>query len=167
MKLIILIFTLCVFSTVYSQDTPCFDSIFVDNQLEKLQGKWIGKGVVAGDNVDYYIVGKWILNHQFFQISLSDTANVPAYAAEIFIGYDCKKEQYIAHWIDQFGGPFSKTLGIGKKANSVIDFQFDYPEGLMSTLFIFMDPTHWEIQSKLKNPDGTWNVFGDIKIQQK
>lgn len=166
MKFLALIITFCMFTNLKGQNTPCVDSIFSDNQLDILTEKWIGKGTVASDPVVYQVTGKWILNHQFFQLSLRDTAKIPAYEAEVFIGFDCSKKQYIAHWIDQFGGPFSKTLGLGLKTNFGIDFHFDYPNGLMITHFIIKDKSTWEMKSEMKNKDGNWDVFGDIMIKR-
>jgi hypothetical protein len=39
---------------------------------------------------------------------MKDVQTPSQYEAMVFIGYDNTSERYVAHWIDIFGGRFSK-----------------------------------------------------------
>lgn len=152
---------------IYAQTVPCDENRFNDKFLQQIEGEWLGSGQIGGDAVSYTIHAKWELNHQFFHISLSDVAINPQYAAEIYIGYDCKKGQYIAHWIDPFGGLFSETLGYGKAAATGIDFVFTYPNGLFANHFIIQSDSIWEMKTESQNSKGDWVEFGDVLMTRK
>jgi hypothetical protein len=82
--------------------------------LDKLTGDWTATGVVGGDKVMYNFSIKWALNHQFLELSFSDTLRQLEYTADVFIGFACPNDEYIVHWIDIFGGSFSKTVASEK-----------------------------------------------------
>ncbi|HEY8226282.1 MAG TPA: hypothetical protein VIG25_13455 [Pyrinomonadaceae bacterium] len=42
---------------------------------------------------------------------MKDVQTPSQYEAMVFIGYDNTSERYVAHWIDIFGGRFSKDEG--------------------------------------------------------
>ena len=45
----------------------------------------------------------------------------------IFIGYDNTSERYVVHWLDNFGGRFSETLGYGLRSGNSIKFVSSTP----------------------------------------
>lgn len=136
MKFVIALFLACsltcsvqVVRGQVSVTIGCDQNYFDDELLDKLSGIWLATGSVGGDKVVYSITAKWVLNHQFMEMELTDTARKAAYAAKVFIGYDCTAHKYVAHWIDNFGGKFSETLGYGIKEGNAITLHFAYPEG--------------------------------------
>ncbi len=159
---------ICITSEAMAQSTPpCFNQIFVDTLLNKLSGHWQGDGIVGGDTVHYSIDGSWELNHQFFLLQLVDESTPPHYIAHVYIGYDCPQNQYIVHWLDNFGGQFSETLGHAGKGTTHIDFLFDYPEGLFKNIFSYnRDMNTWNFHSTSKNTAGEWTLFGDIQLHR-
>jgi hypothetical protein len=155
------------FTPIQAQEIPCKTDRFNDKVLDQLVGEWIGKGQVAREEVSYSIHAKWELNHQFFHISLSDMAINPQYAAEIYIGYECLTARYIVHWIDPFGGLFSETLGNGKASAAGIDFEFNYPSGLLVNHFIINSDSTWEMRTDSQNANGEWGNFGSVLMKRK
>jgi hypothetical protein len=169
------IFFSFIFSTLIgniglAQDCiACDPNYFKDELLDKLIGKWEINGEIAGDKVQNNFTAQWVLNHQFVELNFTDVKEKPDYIAHVDIGYDCISEQYVVHWIDNFGGRFSKTLGYGVKKNeSMIEFRFEYPNAPFINQFIFDSKTNtWHFYLTTKNTHGQWVVFGDEYLKRQ
>ncbi|NVN94930.1 MAG: DUF1579 family protein [Bacteroidetes bacterium] len=145
----------------------CNDNIFNDPLLEKIIGNWNVSGQIHGDNITYNFNASWELNHQFVVLSFADTAKLPQYTAKVFIGYDCISERYVAHWLDNFGGRFSETLGYGINSGQNIEFRFEYPDGPFINKFMYDNKADtWQFHTTTKNNKGSWVSFGDMYLQR-
>jgi hypothetical protein len=166
---IFIISVLLSFNTVSGQDSiKCTDTIFNDNLLEKLIGTWNVTGNVLDEYINYHFQASWELNHQFIELRFADTAKMPKYIAKVYIGYDCKINRYIAHWLDNFGGKYSETLGYGERKENSIAFRFDYPDGRFINEFIYTPKTDsWLFHSTTKNDKNMWVVFGNMFLTRK
>ena len=169
--LLVILFSSTIFATnfVLGQDSiRCNDKRFDDTLLEKIIGQWAASGKIGGDNIAYNFVAKWELNHQFIELTFADTAKQPQYTAKVFIGYDYTSEKYVVHWLDNFGGRFSETLGYGIKSGQIIEFRFEYPEGPFINKFIYDSKNDtWQFHTTTKNDKGVWVTFGDIYLKRK
>ncbi len=152
----------------YGQETiKCNQDIFNDTLLDKLTGHWIATGNVGSDSVVYNFSVQWVLNHQFLEMTFADTATKPEYTAKVFIGYDCQKDKYVIHWIDNFGGAFSETLGYGTKKDQSIKMIFDYPVGqLINTFSYDKKSDQWTSHSVTKDEKENWVTFGHIVLKR-
>src|SRR3954447_15321599 len=103
--------------------------IFRDELLDKLVGTWKLTGKMTGRTVENSVRAEWVLNHQFLLVHMKDVAVPAAYEAMVYIGYDNASERYVVHWLDNFGGRFSETLGYGTRFGNSIKFVFEYPDG--------------------------------------
>lgn len=147
--------------------TKCNQDFFNDNLLDKLTGHWMATGKVGEDKVDYSFSVQWVLNHQFLEMTFADTATKPLYTAKVFIGYDCQKEKYVIHWMDNFGGAFSETLGYGVKKDQSIEMSFEYPAGHLLNTFSFDEKNNqWTSHSVTKDETGNWVTFGHILLHR-
>lgn len=153
----------------YGQETTkCNQDIFTDTLLNNLTGNWIASGSVGSEKVVYSFRVQWVLNHQFLEMAFADTASKPEYTAKVFIGYDCQKDKYVIHWIDNFGGAFSETLGYGTMQNQSIEMLFEYPTGLLLNTFSFDKKNNqWTSHSVTKDEKGNWETFGYIVLKKK
>lgn len=160
-------FLFFIHTPVYGQKmTNCNQDIFNDTLLDKLTGHWIAKGNVGADKVVYRFSVQWVLNHQFLEMTFADTAARPEYTAKVFIGYDCQKSKSVIHWIDNFGGAFSETLGYGTKNGSSIEMSFEYPIGqLLNTFSYDKKNNQWTSHSVVKDEKGNWVTFGHIVLK--
>ncbi len=167
-SLIFLGILLMSFRSIGQDTITCNDQIFQDPFLEKIIGRWNVNGQVGGDKVVYHFVASWELNHQFVCLTFADTSKKPAYSAKVFIGYDCVSERYVAHWLDNFGGRFSETLGFGIRKGQSIEFRFEYPDGPFLNTFSY-NPVNdsWLFHTTIKNRKGIWVTFGDIFLKRK
>ncbi len=154
---------------IYGQEaTKCNQDIFTDTLLDKLTGQWLAIGNVGGDKVVYKFSNEWVLNHQFLEMTFSDTAPKHEYTAKVLIGYDCKKDQYVVHWLDNFGGAFSETLGYGEKKDQSIEISFDYPQGKLINTFAYDNKIdQWTSHSVIKAENETWVTFGNIVLKRE
>ena len=160
-----LITMLCRLSA--QETVKCNDQRFNDPFMDKIAGTWLAGGKITGDSVMYHFNASWELNHQFMVLSFADTAANPQYIAKVYIGYDCISERYVCHWLDNFGGRFSETLGYGILTQNSVEFRFEYPDGPFINRFIYDDKRDtWQMHSTTKNREGAWVTFGDIYLKR-
>ena len=132
-----------------------------DKWANTLVGTWLGKGFVMGDSVVYSAKIESVLSNEFICIHLRDTANRPAYIADIYIGYDSVSRSYVCHWMDDSGAKNSTILGTGKKHGDKVDFQFEYPGSPMQTSITVTDKG-WAFQSIFVTARGVSQIFGRV-----
>jgi hypothetical protein len=163
------IFFVLIMTNGFGQDTiKCNDNYFNDQLLDKIVGKWDLKGTIGNRPVVNNFSAQWILNHQFIELNFTDTANIPTYAAKVIIGYDCISERYVVHWIDNFGGRLSETLGYGQQKGNSIEFRFEYPDSPFINKFLYMNNKDiWQLNMTTKNKKGEWVIFGDEFLTRK
>jgi hypothetical protein len=164
-----IIFTnvIALFSISPSLGQDCNSKIFEDALFEKIIGKWSGSGKVGSDSIGYDIEASWELNHQFIELTISDTTTIPQYSAKVYISYDCISERYVVHWLDTFGARYSETLGYGTKKGHSVAFRFEYPNGPFINKFIYDNENDtWRFYSTTKSNTGEWVNFGDIRLRK-
>ena len=148
--------------------TKCNQDLFTDTLLDKLTGQWMATGNVGGDDILYKFSIEWVLNHQFLEMTFSDTAANHEYTAKVLIGFNCKNDKYVVHWIDNFGGAFSETLGYGEKKVQSLEISFDYPQGkLINTFSYDRENDQWTSHSVTKAENETWATFGQIMLKRE
>src|SRR5262245_174008 len=70
--------------------------IFKDPFIENLAGDWKLTRKIRGKEVINTVQARWVLNHQFLQLHMKDTADPPAYEAIVLIGYVHSDKKYVA-----------------------------------------------------------------------
>jgi Protein of unknown function (DUF1579) len=141
--------------------------IFRDELLDKLVGNWKLTRKIRGQTVENSVRAEWVLNHQFLLVHMKDVATPPAYEAMVFIGYDNTSERYVVHWLDNFGGKFSETLGYGLRSGNSIKFVFEYPDGLFHNTFTWDERTAgWNFLGQTKDKTGKWVVFAEDTLRR-
>jgi uncharacterized protein DUF1579 len=164
MRRCLIVMLLCVSASASAQ-TDGRDAQFKDPLLDNLVGRWDVPGHVRGRDVKSRLTAEWVLNHQFLQLKLEDTANPSQYEAWIFIGYDFLSERYVVHWIDVFGGRFSETLGYGSRMGDAIRVVFEYGDGPFRNTLAWTareKSWHWLIESK--DQAGRWKTFAEYDL---
>jgi hypothetical protein len=142
-----------------------------DDLLDKLTGQWALTGTVAGKTAHHDVQAEWVLNHQFLRIH--EQANPKAgdqsgYEAWVFVGYNKEKQQYVAHWLDVFGGSGAEAVGFGKRTGDSIVFNFDYPDGAFETTFRWNpDDRTWQWLMRGRQASGEWKPFADLTLRRK
>ncbi len=146
-------------------------TIFRDDLLDNLVGKWKVHGTIVGQPIEQVCDAEWVLNHQFLRVHFlgatqSDSKD-PGYEAMVFIGYDNMSERYLAHWLDTFGGRFSEVLGFGSKTENgtSIKFVFDGLGGVLHNTISWKDGS-WRMLIEQKNSKGKWYTFADESFER-
>ena len=141
--------------------------VFEDELLDELQGEWSMKGTLLGDPIEYRLRAKWVLQHQFLLLEIQDLSRPPSYEAAVYIGFDTSLDQYVVHWLDEFGGKPSAILGYGQSTEDAIQLFFDYSSGQFRDTFTFdRDSEKWRFYFEAQTMDGTWSVFADHCVQR-
>ena len=59
----------------------------------------------------------------------------PTYEAEVFIGFDAKANDFIAHWLDRFGAAGARVVARGERNGQQLVIVFPYTEAHFVTPF--------------------------------
>ena len=164
---IIVIVACALFNSKAQDMVKCDEKYFSDTLLEKLCGHWQLTGHIGQKKIENNFSAEWVLGHQFIQLNFEDIAVPATYFAHVYVGYDCISERYIGHWIDNYGGRFSETLGYGTRKDNAIIFRFEYPDGpFINTISYDSKINEWQLHMTTKNAKGEWVLFGDEYLKQ-
>ncbi|HTN48517.1 MAG TPA: hypothetical protein VMK32_03715 [Burkholderiaceae bacterium] len=134
------------------QDGP--KARFNDDLITKLEGRWLVTRQIRGTEVHNLATAAWVLNHQFLQLHMKDTAEPPAYEAIVLIGFVHASQDYVAIWTDTFGGRFA-AMGRGRRSGNSIEFRFEYPDGPFFNTFTSQpEQPGWTFRMEAQSPTG-------------
>jgi hypothetical protein len=133
--------------TAKSQQIPQPDSL-----LNKLTGKWVLKGTIAGQETIHDIDAKRVLNGQYIQINEvsrdKDEKGYPLYDAIIYICWQEAKKQYFCLWLDNTSneGISNQILGCAKQNGDKIEmvFKFNDANQFHTTFLYNRDKDTWQ-----------------------
>ncbi len=131
-----------------------------DPFLAQLAGRWQLRGTVLGKPVRYHGSAVWILNDGWLRLGLVDRAKPPAYQADVYLGFDAKAGDYIAHWLDQFGASGARVVATGYRDGRTLVLIFPYDGApFRDTLTLSEDGESGQLLLESQNPDGAWSTF--------
>ena len=147
---------------------------FQDSLLDRMAGKWVLEGTIAGRNTTHDIVSEWVLGHHYMRIQEvsrdKDAKNKPAYDATIFIGRDPRSGEYRCLWLDNTGPWDFTSQGIGraKRVGDTIPFRFGSDDGSsIHTTFSYDrndDTWQWSIDNET---GGKTRAFARVRLTRK
>ena len=138
--------------------------VFHDSFLEKLVGEWLLSRTVRGTTAESKVKAAWVLNHQWLRLEMTSNDG-REYLAEIYIGYDDAKKEYVIHWIDSWGGAFAETVGYGKADGAKIIFDFAYADGPFRNTFVRDEKADaWTFEMQNGDGHGGWKPFGEDRL---
>ena len=154
------LFFLLVSSAAFAQQ-PTFN----DPLLEHLAGQWVLHGTIADKETTHDIKAEWVLAHQYLRIEETSREKngqgQPAYAANVYVGWDGTTGQYVCVWLDVYGSISTQSLGQAKPAGDVIAFIFKDTQGKVAfhTVFTFDKAANsWTMQMD-NEQDGKLSPF--------
>jgi hypothetical protein len=168
MKYIITI-AACLFATLSYAQTPEKECNFNDALLDNMTGHWTMAGDMGTQKVAYNFSAQWVLNHKFMEWDITDILkSPPSYTAKVYVGYDCKSNQYIVHWIDNMGGKFSETLGYGIKKGDAIEVKFKYPNApSVNTISYDKAKGTWQFHLMWQDKNKKWSTWSKTMLVRK
>ncbi len=119
-------------------------TFFKDDLLDRMIGRWVLQGTIAGQETAHDVVVEWVLGHQYVQLREvsreKDGEGNPAYEAIVYIGWDQPSAGYACLWLDNTGGGglVGQAIGHGKRSGDEIPFLFRGGDGsLFHTTFAY------------------------------
>jgi hypothetical protein len=112
--------------------------------LDRLVGRWVLRGTIAGQTTTHDVAAEWVLNHQYVRLHEvsreKDAKGRPQYEATVFLGMDPAQEGGIAClWLDNTGasGLDAGSVGHAPVASDTLAFRFTTPGGGFVTRFAY------------------------------
>jgi hypothetical protein len=137
-----------------------------DAYLDALQGRWIMSGTLGGKPVRYVADGRRVLQGGFLKLHMVDTGTPPQYEADVFIGYDPKARDYIAHWLDRFGAAGARVVAQGTRTGPQLVLIFPYAEGAIRDTFVWKPATRtWSLLIESRAANGSWSTFASYTLR--
>ena len=136
-----------------------------DAFLAQLVGEWDMSGTLKGKPVRYRGEGRWVLKNSWLCLTMTDSASPPGYEASVYLGYDRKAGDYIAHWLDQFGAPGARVVASGKRDGRTLVLLFPYAEGAFrDTLSLAANGASGSLLLESQNKHGGWSTFASYRL---
>jgi len=139
-----------------------------DTFLDALQGHWTMSGTLGGKPVRYLAEGRRVLQGGFLKLHMIDVQAPPKYEAEVFIGFDAKANDFIAHWLDQFGATGARVVARGERKGQQLVIVFPYTEGAFRDTFSWRAASRsWSLLLESQSADGTWSTFAAYTLNPR
>lgn len=136
--------------------------------LATLAGDWDLAGTVLGKPAHYRARGRWVLHGRWLEFSMVDLATPPGYEARVFIGYDAKAGDYVAHWLDRFGAAGARVTATGSGQDGTLVLLFPYAEGAFrDTLSLAPDGASGSLLLEAQKADGSWSTFASYQMKRR
>jgi hypothetical protein len=132
--------------------------------LDELTGEWELIGTVQGKPAHYRAHGAWVLNGGWLEFSMRDVATPPAYQARLYIGYDGRAHDYIAHWLDRFGAAGARVVASGQLSEHTLVLEFPYASGAFRDTLTLGDGGHGTFLLEAQEKDGSWSTFARYQM---
>ncbi len=135
--------------------------------LAQLQGAWTMSGAVLGKPVTYSARGRWQLNGAWLEFAMTDLARPPAYEARLYLGYDGRAHDFIAHWLDRFGAAGARVVGTGTLEQRTLTIVFPYAQGTFrDTLTLDAPGDSGTLLLEQQAADGHWSSFAQYTLRR-
>jgi len=139
-----------------------------DGYLDNLQGAWLMQGTLSGKPVHYIADGQRVLSGGFLRLHMVDIDAPPQYEAELFIGFDPKTNDFIAHWLDRFGAAGARVVASGTRQGERLVLNFPYAEGAFRDTFLWQPASaSWTLLLESQRTDGTWGTFASYTLTRR
>jgi hypothetical protein len=144
-----------------------------DPLLDRMTGRWVLEGVIAGKETTHDIVAEWVLGHEYIQlheVSREKQANgQAAYEAIVYIGWLQETNEYACLWLDSTGGGglSAEAIGHAKRGGDEIAFLFKMKDDIFHTTFVYSRSTEtW--QWLMDNDEaGKRQPFARVRLTRK
>jgi hypothetical protein len=138
-----------------------------DSYLARLAGHWDFTGTLLGKPVRYRGEGRWVLANGWLRLTLVDAASHPTYRADVYLGSDPKAGDYVAHWMDQFGGAGARVVASGRRDADKLVLIFPYAEGPFRDTFVLAgDGSGGTLLIESQEKDGHWSTFASYTLKR-
>jgi hypothetical protein len=139
-----------------------------DVYLDQLSGPWNMQGMLGSKPVRYIVDSQRVLHGSFIQLHMMDVAIPTPYEADVFIGFDAKAHDYIAHWLDLFGAAGARVVARGERRGQQLVLIFPYPDGAFRDTFTWQpESKSWLLLLESQTADGKWCTFANYTLTRR
>lgn len=125
-------------------------------------------GTVRGKPVRYTADGDRVLQGGFMRLHLVDAAIPPKYEADIYLGFDARRNDYVVHWLDRFGAAGARVVGAGSRDGERLLIRFPYEDGAFrNTWSREVGADSWTLLIEAQQPDGAWSTFANYRLTRE
>lgn len=142
-----------------------------DSLLNKLAGKWVLKGTIAGQETVHDVDAARVLNGQYIQLKEvsreKDEKGNPLYEAVVYICWQEPKKQYFCLWLDNTSneGISNQVLGLAPQNGDKIEMLFKFSDTVQfHTTFLYdrnTDTWQWIMDGE---ENGKLQPFARVKL---
>ena len=151
----------CLFISPAAHSAASRDETFLD----AFQGSWVMAGTLGGKPVRYRADGQRVLHGGFIELHMIDMGSPSQYEADVFIGFDPKAHDYIAHWLDRFGAAGARVVAQGKRIGDQLVINFPYADGLLRDTFTWRPASgSWSLLLESQAANGSWSTFASYTL---
>ena len=128
--------------------------------LERLVGRWVLEGTIAGKTTTHDVVASWVLNGQYIQLhEISrerDAQGRPAYEALVYLTWEPSRGEYSCLWLDSTSnvGLSNGVVGRAKPSGDELRLLFKFADGsTFHTTFAYdrkADTWQWKMDGEEK-----------------
>jgi len=137
-----------------------------DAFLANLAGHWDITRKIRGTIVRNRLDSHWVLQHRFLELHMVDVARPPKYEAIVLIGYDRRRDRYVAHWTDTYGAGYS-GVGYGRRVGDSVDFAFRSDDGTFHNTFTWNPAERtWRSRMESEGKDGARAFFAEDLLRR-
>jgi hypothetical protein len=147
---------------------------FTDSLMDRMVGRWVLRGTIAGEATTHDVTVDWVLQHQYLRVHEvareRDAAGKPAYEADVYIGWDAQANQYVCAWLDVFGGISTQSIGRATRGGDAIPFVFtnrDDRGGFHTTMAYQRATDSWTWRMDNVAADGTESPFARVALTRQ
>lgn len=140
--------------------------------LERMIGRWILTGEIAGQATVHDVEARWVLQGKYVRITEVSRERgedgLPAYEATIFVGWLDSAERYVCLWLDNTEVASGEVTCLAPVAADTIPFEFRDRAGdlIFSNTFSYdraEDAWQWRM---VNTSGGRENVFGVVTLRR-
>jgi hypothetical protein len=136
--------------------------------LDALSGAWVMAGTIGGKPVRYRADGVRVLQGGFLRLHMIDMAAPPGYEADVYIGYDAKAHDFVAHWMDRFGAAGARVVARGERQGEKLVLTFPYAEGAFRDTFVWFSASDsWTLLLEAQGGNGAWSKFASYTLTRE
>ena len=148
-------------ATVHAQPKTSADEAYLD----ALAGPWLMKGTLGDKPVRYWARGRRVLQGGFLSLHMRDADPASQYEAEVFIGYDAKAQDFVAHWLDKYGAAGARVVASGRRDGDRLVLMFPYEEGAFRDTFTRGRKSGtWTLLIESQTRDESWSTFATYRL---
>ena len=142
--------------------------------LERMTGRWVLEGTIAGKTTTHDVDVNWVLNGQYVQLHEvsreRDAQGRPAYEAIVYLTWEPSRGEYSCLWLDSTSnvGLSNGVLGRAKPSGDELRLLFKYGDGnTFHTTFSYdrkADTWQWKMDGEEK---GQLVPFARVTLRRK